>query len=487
MGRRRRATHRGRYGNEPRPRAGSGRPSAWPTTLDLPPAERVELTRAHVDDVVGDRPGRGDRARGPPRARGLRGRSTTRSGSAGRGARLVIPLLMQARDEEAEQAGRTAVETLEPLGEREELADALHRLGWYLWRRGRNEEAEPLLRRAVEMAERVDCAARPRASRCRRSPSASPRSGRSAEALETIEEAYRLAKEVGDFSNLMRATTTCRRSSRTRPPTTSGREAVLREGLELAQRGGRDGARRMADREPRRRPVSASGSSRRPRRCSAGRSSSPSQVGDEPLRGMRLTALAARAPVRGRIDEAEAIHRGSIPILNANPEPQSQIFIPLDEAYLALARGETTRRRDRFAETVEQLRASTSTRAPEAFTERRARAPARRAGARRPRRTATCRERGRLPGRAGERDARRGPPRGRSGRGATTARRRGRELEALGLRIDAARRWSTSARAMARLGEDPRATLERARAILLECDARVFLFEVDDALAELEP
>ena len=39
---------------------------------------------------------------------------------------------------------------------------------------------------------------------------------------------------------------------------------------------------------------------------------------------------------------------------------------------------------------------------------------------------------------------------------------------------------------MAELGEDPRPPLERARGILLECDARAFLFEVDDALAELD-
>jgi hypothetical protein len=41
-------------------------------------------------------------------------------------------------------------------------------------------------------------------------------------------------------------------------------------------------------------------------------------------------------------------------------------------------------------------------------------------------------------------------------------------------------------RAMAAVGEDPRPTLERARTILLECDARAFLFEVDEALAELD-
>jgi hypothetical protein len=40
-------------------------------------------------------------------------------------------------------------------------------------------------------------------------------------------------------------------------------------------------------------------------------------------------------------------------------------------------------------------------------------------------------------------------------------------------------------RAMARVGDDPHPTLERSREILLECDARAFLFEVDEALAEL--
>jgi tetratricopeptide (TPR) repeat protein len=71
-------------------------------------------------------------------------------------ARLVMPLLMQARHDEAERTGRAALETLEPFGEGEELANALHYLGWYLWRRGRADEAEPLLRTAVDLAERVE-------------------------------------------------------------------------------------------------------------------------------------------------------------------------------------------------------------------------------------------------------------------------------------------------------------------------------------------
>jgi hypothetical protein len=38
--------------------------------------------------------------------------------------------------------------------------------------------------------------------------------------------------------------------------------------------------------------------------------------------------------------------------------------------------------------------------------------------------------------------------------------------------------------ARSRVGEDPGPTFERARGILLECDARAFLFEVEDAIAD---
>jgi len=40
--------------------------------------------------------------------------------------------------------------------------------------------------------------------------------------------------------------------------------------------------------------------------------------------------------------------------------------------------------------------------------------------------------------------------------------------------------------AMIQVGEDPHAVLERARGIMLECDAKLFLFEIDEVLAELD-
>ena len=38
---------------------------------------------------------------------------------------------------------------------------------------------------------------------------------------------------------------------------------------------------------------------------------------------------------------------------------------------------------------------------------------------------------------------------------------------------------------MTRAGEDPHELLERARSILLECDANLFVVEVDEALTEV--
>ena len=57
------------------------------------------------------------------------------------------------------------------------------------------------------------------------------------------------------------------------------------------------------------------------------------------------------------------------------------------------------------------------------------------------------------------------------------------EFERLEMRIYAARAMVDLGRAMARAGQDPGELLERARDILTECDAQLFLFEVDEVLA----
>ena len=154
-------------------------------------------------------------------------------------AHLVMPLMQQSRHEEAEQAGRAAVQILEPLGDSEELADALHRLGWFLWRRGREPEAEPLLRRAIDIADR-----RGRKGRARRGDADARGLPDSldafAEAQQLMEEAFLLAKEAGDNVNLMRAynnmaATRARRRARWPPPRCCARDSSWRCGRERSR------------------------------------------------------------------------------------------------------------------------------------------------------------------------------------------------------------------------------------------------------------
>ena len=450
--------------------------------LDVPPQERVALVRAHVDASWGTDP-IGETERVVRRALDTYEAIGDPVGVGWAHARLVIPLLLQARDEECEREGRIAVAMLEPLGEREELADALHRLGWYLWRRGRGVEAEPLLRRAVEMAVRVDSPL-VHAESTQTLAVCLAQLGRSAEAIATIEEAHRLAKEVGEFSNLMRCCNNLPAILSDLASDYRRSEEVLRESLELAQRAGArshmgwmkgslgDGLFRLGRLEE------AEALQREAVELAV-------QVGDEPLRGMRLTALAAVVLFRGRHDEAETIHRESIPVLDENPEPQSQVFIPMMEAYLALARGANDEAIDSLGTMIEQLRAFNVETAPEAFTDL-VRALVRTGRADEAETYRDLTEHGHSPAARANAilvegllepdpaEARRLLEEGVAG------------LEALGLRIDAARAMVDLGRAMARLGEDPGPVLQRAREVLTECDAHAFLFEVANGVDDLD-
>ncbi len=445
--------------------------------LELPPSERVELVRGHVDASWGTEPIT-ETERVVRRALEVYQALDDQVGVGWVWARLVVMLLMQARDEEAEAAGRTAVQTLEPLGERPELADALHRLGWYLWRRGRNDEAEPLLRRAVEMAGRVESAL-VRAESMQTLAACLAAQGGSEEAVETIEEAFRLAKDLGDFSNLMRCYNNLPSVVADFASDYRRADTVLREGLELARRAGSlshmgwlvgsvgDIGFRLGNLEE-------SEALQREALELAER------VGDEPLRGMRLTGLAAAVLFRGRVGEAETIFLESVPILNENPEPQSQIFIPQLAGLLALVRGENETAAASFEVMIQQLRTFNVEAAPDVFPDL-ARALHRAGRVAEARDYRDLSELGRSPAALANAALVEGmlaedPADARQLLAGGVA-----VLEELGLRIDAARAMGDLARAMARVGEDPVPVLDRARDILTECDARAFLFEVEEA------
>jgi class 3 adenylate cyclase/tetratricopeptide (TPR) repeat protein len=400
-------------------------------------------------------------------------------GAAWATGRLVLPLMMQSRHDESEAAGRAAVQALEPFGDGVELADALHRLAWFLWRRGRSSEAEPLLRRAIDIGTRVNdlhviAEATHTLAVCMLSL------GSVSEANELMEEAFRLAKEDGDPANLMRAYNNIN-ATRSAVDGPLAALEVLREGQELALRSGT-----MAN------AAWITGSlsdveellGRLPEAEEHGRQavSLAHGVGDEPLIGQRLISLAAVMALRGQIDEAITLRNQAEPILDANPEPQAAYFLPWLDGYLALGRGDRRTAAERFsaaftlgsefaidaipellpdptraflllgkreqAETYRQLDPSSPLVQIAVFAKNVA---------------------GLL-----EPDP---------DRAISILRDVAGELERLEMRVYAARALVDLGHAMVRAGQDPRAELDRARELLIACDARLFLFEVDEVTA----
>jgi len=290
-----------------------------------------------------------------------------------------------------------------------------------------------------------------------------------------------LAKEVGDVINLIRCYNNLTSLVSDLASDNRRAEEVVREGLELVRRVGahqNEGwlTGSLGD------VLARLGRLEEAEECQRRAIEFALSVGDEPLRGMRLTALAGVLLLRGRLDEAEAVLRESLPILDANPEPQSQLFIPWMEGLLALVRGANEAAAGRLAAAIAMLREFNVEHIPEAFTDA-VRALMRADRTLEAEQYRDLSDHGRSP--AARANA--ALVEGLLAKDPAEARRllaQGMEaLDQLGLRIDAARAMVDLGREMARAGEDPTAVLERAREILVECDARAFLFEVDDAFA----
>jgi tetratricopeptide (TPR) repeat protein len=389
--------------------------------------------------------------------------------------------MQQSRHEEAERAGQAAIQLLEPLGDSEEMADALHRLAWFLWRRGREREAEPLLRRAIDISARVD-ATLVRAEATQTLAVCLLALGSSAEANLIMEEAFRLAKEAGDSQNLMRAYNNVA-NTRAALQGPAAAADVVREGLELALRFGVINnagwiAGTLGDTEI---VIGRLEEAEEHERLAV---SLAQRVGDEPLTGQRLVGLAMALVMRGRIDEAVAIRNQAAPVMAANPEPQALMYLPAFDGFVALGRQDRAAAADAFAESAKHARAYNIHSFPEIIPEC-ARAFVLLGALDRAK---TYRDLDASP------DSIQSAAHGRNVAGLLEAdanravailREAVAELERLEMRVYAARAMVDLGRAMARAGEDPREMLERARALLTECDARLFLFEVDEVLAEV--
>jgi tetratricopeptide (TPR) repeat protein len=147
-------------------------------------------------------------------------------------------LVTLARLDEATPWVEQGIAALEPLGEGADLARALETLGNLLRRRGSPVEAEAPLRRAMEMAGRVDA------------PVVQAHAaislgidllhlGRVPEGIALSEEGWELANRAGDLDLLLRAHNSTASVLMDFAPDYPRGRRLLQEGIELSQRSGR--------------------------------------------------------------------------------------------------------------------------------------------------------------------------------------------------------------------------------------------------------
>ena len=254
-------------------------------------------------------------------------------------ARLSHPVFTSGDDAEGTALARAAIERLEPLGDSLELAFALRTLGWFGWRRGQIEEAEPALRRAIEIADRVDAPVI-RADATQDLGVTLSMLGRKDECLRVIEEAYVLAKATGDFTVMSRAYVNYPSTMLNWTSDFGLARAITAEGVEFArkagaherlawlqgnlsdliclERGPLDDAKTMAI------------------ECVE----LADAVSARPLLAMRLGGLGCILVERGEIDEARAVLDRANEIDAVEPEPQAELLLRYARGLLASQLGD---------------------------------------------------------------------------------------------------------------------------------------------------
>jgi class 3 adenylate cyclase/tetratricopeptide (TPR) repeat protein len=395
-------------------------------------------------------------------------------------AEIALAVFHLARDAEVEFHGKRAIDRLDALGDSEDLAGALHTLGWFYWRRGDLDRSERLLRRGMEVAERVGAPIQHAQSMHSLSLVLLYRA-RLAEALAMMEESFRRAKQTGDFSVISRCYNNMATTFADAASDYVRAEQVIREGIETSSKAGARhnlgwqlgtlsdvlfavGRLHEAEVEARRAVELADA------------------LADEPLLGMRLGSLGWIRLLRGDLDEASELLERSERHLRGNPEPQSAMLAHLQGGLVAEAQGLDEEAIGRYREAREIGREYSGQAAVEASLEL-----ARllmRAGRDAEAASATIEFTGEVtPAAAAFATAIRGLVAVDPWSSVSLLRDAAGRFEALGKKIDLARCLLDLGRAQQRAGEDARPTYERARDLLTECDAQRYLAEAEELLA----
>jgi len=231
-----------------------------------------------------------------------------------------------------------ALGMLEPLGDSKALSNAYNSLGWYHWRRGHDPLVEEPLRRAIEIAENVG--ARAIEGQAKQTLGIwFVYAGNWSEGMRLIEESYQIAEETGNLTLLLRASNNLPEVLSENAPDPEREEQILRKGLELARKSGRH------DREgwilgTLSHCLSLQGRLEEGKELMQKSLERAREVGDLPLVGMRTHELGRLNVLMGDVDDGLPLVEEGERILEMNPEPQALVWLPLARAELDKNQGD---------------------------------------------------------------------------------------------------------------------------------------------------
>lgn len=276
-------------------------------------------------------------------------------------ARLAQIAFESSRDDVIPRVER-ALARLEPLGDSEALASVLHVLGWYHWRRGHYEEAEPLLRRAADIAQRVS-APTIRGQALQTVGVLLVDRNDWQEGIELLEESYEIARTAGNLDLLLRA---CHNLPNVLAHFVPGHDPqrgmtgierarrILDEGLELARRAGNrrweSGILAMTSWV-----LKNSGDLEPAEEYAAAALDSARAISSSSLIGEHLLDLALIKIDRGDRAGAEGPYLEAKEILRHHPEPGNEVWVALAGAPIAIAKGDDDGALELLLSSVESL------------------------------------------------------------------------------------------------------------------------------------
>ena len=400
--------------------------------------------------------------------------------SAGK-AECELSLIAYVRGvlDEAIELAEEAVRRLEPLGEGEALARALDYLGRIRWRCGQNDEAEAILHRSIEVAERVG-ALEVVADATITLGSVVAATDRD-EGIGLLERGVGLAKRTGDFDLVLRSENNLASILADFAGDFHRAEGIYADALETARKAG--------DRSWQTFLLGNLGDLARDYSGDLPRSEGylteslelARAIGEELTIAMRMPSLGSARLLRGEVDEAEELYQESVRLSEASPEPQTFWWQKMFGGLTAAARGDADAALERSAESCRLVvRDASLVLLPLPLCERvrillafdRAEQAHEEAAS------------------LGDPD--RFPPHMRAfvritqgllaadpAEQVSELREAATALASIGMRIHLGRCLIELGRAERRLGVDPRRTLERAREILAACRCGLYLREVE--------